>query len=304
MGTTISVIIPTFNEAVCLPALLDSLHAQTNPPEEIIVADAGSSDDTVEIACRSGCRVVPGGRPAVGRNAGAAVARGDILVFLDADVQPPPPFLARSLFEFETRKLAVATCRGWPYDGKFEDILLHEIANWYIHMLRPFSPRAPGFCLFSRYGAHEAVNGFDETLWLAEDHDYVRRIAYHGQFGILHDSIPVSVRRLESDGRFNIAARYSLIELNLLLFGTLYQPLFDCLFGEYRFGHHFVGSAGSKTLFSMRRHETTGPVYFRFVAPVGQRFKAFWQRVPRRMQFLGLSQGVQLVQFLLGRNRS
>jgi len=164
MASTVSIIIPTLNEAVLLPALLDALRAQTHTPEEIIVADAGSSDDTVEIARRTGCRVVLGGRPAVGRNAGAEVARGDVLLFLDADVLPPPYFLACTLSEFEKRRLVVATCRSWPYDGKSVDSYLHEIANWYIRMLRPFSPHAPGFCLFSRRWAHKAAEGFDETL--------------------------------------------------------------------------------------------------------------------------------------------
>jgi glycosyltransferase involved in cell wall biosynthesis len=61
MANTVSVIIPTYNEAAYLPGLLAALKAQTYPPEEIIVADAGSCDGTVEIALRAGCQVVPGG---------------------------------------------------------------------------------------------------------------------------------------------------------------------------------------------------------------------------------------------------
>ena len=71
----LSAIIPTLNEAVYLPLLLEALAAQTRPADEIIVADAGSADGTVELACRRGARVVRGGTPAVGRNAGARRCR-------------------------------------------------------------------------------------------------------------------------------------------------------------------------------------------------------------------------------------
>ena len=86
----VSVIIPTLNESAYLPALLDALRGQTRPPDEVIVADAGSTDGTVELVQAHGARVVPGGMPAVGRNAGAQVAIGDLFLFFDADVLPPP----------------------------------------------------------------------------------------------------------------------------------------------------------------------------------------------------------------------
>jgi len=71
----LSVIIPTLNEAGYLPLLLEALAAQTRPADEIIVADAGSVDGTAELARRRGARVVHGGTPAVGRNAGARRCR-------------------------------------------------------------------------------------------------------------------------------------------------------------------------------------------------------------------------------------
>lgn len=67
---TISVVVPALNEAAYLPNLLEALAAQTRPANEVIVADAGSTDGTPEIARRYGARVVKGGSPAAGRNAG------------------------------------------------------------------------------------------------------------------------------------------------------------------------------------------------------------------------------------------
>ena len=93
---SLSVIIPTLNEGMYLPGLLDALNAQTSPPAEIIVADASSRDDTVELARARSAQVVRGGMPAVGRNAGARAATGALFQFFDADVLPPRDFIARA----------------------------------------------------------------------------------------------------------------------------------------------------------------------------------------------------------------
>jgi glycosyltransferase involved in cell wall biosynthesis len=99
----VTVVIPTFNEADRLPVLLAHLDAQTIAPDEVIVADACSSDDTRAIAIAHGARVVEGGMPGPGRNAGAKAARSDLLLFMDADAAPAPEFLERAVAEFRRR---------------------------------------------------------------------------------------------------------------------------------------------------------------------------------------------------------
>lgn len=236
---TVSIVIPALNEEAYLPGLLEAIHQQTRSPLEVIVADAGSSDRTVEIALQAGCRVVPGGRPARGRNAGAAVALGDILIFLDADVLPEPDFLARAVEEFDCCGLDAATSPVQPLGGNLTDAIFHEAANVFIQATRSFNPHAPGFCILSRRQTHAGVGGFDEALYLSEDHDYVRRVvAQGGRFGILHVPIPVSVRRLETDGRWNVAVRYSFLAINQMMGDSFNQALLDRYLGEYRFGHH------------------------------------------------------------------
>lgn len=235
----VSVIIPTYNEAVYLPGLLSALHSQTRTAEEIIVADASSVDRTVQIAKEAGCLVVKGGRPACGRNAGAAASCGDLLVFLDADVIPPTGFLASTCEEFERRQLDAGTCLVKPISRKVEDEILHQISNAFLLATSPINPHAGGFCIFARREAHFAVNGFDEKLYLSEDHDYVKRISRSGgRFGILHTPIPVSVRRLDSDGRMNVAVRYTFLALNQMAGDPINPCALDKILGPYRFGHH------------------------------------------------------------------
>lgn len=236
MSTTVrlSVIIPTLDEVHYLPRLLAALTAQTRPPDEIIVADAGSTDGTPAIARRQGAIVVPGGVPAAGRNAGARAARGELLLFLDADVLPARDFIERALAEFDRRGLDVATCLMEPLSDRFSDHLLHQAANVYMLAIRPLSPRAPGFCILARRSIHEAIGGFDESRRMAEDHDYVRRASWVGCFGVLTGvRVPVSVRRLVGEGLGPLAAKYLWVETQSLAG----RPVRSIPF-EYRFGQH------------------------------------------------------------------
>ena len=89
----LSVIIPTYNEENYLGVLLECLKNQTFRDFEVIVADADSKDKTREIAKKTDTKIVKGGRQAFGRNNGAKSARGDILVFMDADLSFDNEFL-------------------------------------------------------------------------------------------------------------------------------------------------------------------------------------------------------------------
>jgi glycosyltransferase involved in cell wall biosynthesis len=237
----LSVIIPTLNEASQLPNLLDALQSQTRPPDEIIVADAGSKDGTAELALARGARVVPGGMPGPGRNAGARAAQGDIFLFLDADVLPHPDFLELALDEFERDGYAVATCPSESLSDDLSDKIIVEATNLYLQIILPVSPRAPGFCIFSRRSVHQAIGGFDETLKMSEDHDYVRRAAQQGEFGLLTSArIPVSMRRLEKEGLVGLALKYLWCEM----YALAGKPIRSMPF-EYEFGAHQPARASS-----------------------------------------------------------
>lgn len=233
--STLSVIIPTLNEAAHLPGLLAALHGQTHPPTEIIVADAGSTDETVACAEQLGARVVPGGMPGPGRNAGARAATGEIFLFLDADVLPGPEFIARTLAEFEASGWVVATCPTEALSDDLGDQLIMDITNLYLQVILPVSPRAPGFCIFARRAVHETLGGFDETLKMSEDHDYVRRAAHFGRFGLLKSAkIPVSMRRLEKEGLVGLALKYAWCEMHALAGKPIRSMPFEYEFGAFQ----------------------------------------------------------------------
>ncbi|MBI4133418.1 glycosyltransferase [Candidatus Uhrbacteria bacterium] len=229
----LSVIIPTLNEERYLPKLLDSLGRQTFRDFEIIVADARSLDRTRALALDRGARVVPGGSPSIGRNAGARAATGEVLLFLDADVVlPDTDFLRRTLVEFDRRKLDVATALVTPLGERMIDRILHEFYNVYTVAVQKIFPHMPGFFIFVRRRVHEKIGGFDETLDFAEDHEYARRASKKGAFGFLRSArIHVSTRRLDRDGRLTIALKYLLGELYLMTRGRVPPGAMDYTFG-------------------------------------------------------------------------
>lgn len=234
MKLPVSIIIPTFNEETYLPKLLKSIHNQTLAPSEVIVVDAFSTDKTRKVAEKFGCKIVDGGMPGTARNIGARVATQPLLLFLDSDVILPQTFLEETIPEFLTRNLGVATCYVKPMSTVKIDYPLHEIVNYYMRFTRSFYPHAPGFCIFIKKGVHNNINGFDETIVMAEDHDYVRRAKKYDNFGYLTSHrIPVSVRRLKKEGRFNLAVKYMGVELHRIFLGEVKKELFS-----YQFGNH------------------------------------------------------------------
>ena len=231
---SLTVIIPTLNEIAYLPKLLDALVVQTWLPDEVIVADAGSKDGTAELAQSRSVRVVRGGMPAVGRNAGARSAKGDLLLFLDADVLPPPDFIARVTEEFERKELDVATCFIAALDENPPDRMICLGTNLYFRIIQPASPHAPGFCILSKRIAHEKMGGFDESLALSEDIDYARRAKRNGKFGFLSSArIPVSMRRVGKEGLVGLGMKYAWCEMYALMEKPVRKAPFKYEFGTF-----------------------------------------------------------------------
>jgi glycosyltransferase involved in cell wall biosynthesis len=219
----LSIIIPAKNEEGHIGRVLKDIRHQSYKDIEVIVADARSTDDTRKIAKRYGAMVIKGGMPGEGRNAGVYAAKGEALLFLDADVRlPGKHFIRDMLTEVRQRQLDIAACKVMPSDGGRGDRMLHRMYNLYIRLSVTLNPHAAGACIFAKKHVHDSIGGFDESITLAEDVDYVKRGSQVGQFGILKQPpVQISIRRLKKEGRAKMAMKYVKTEAHILTKGPV-----------------------------------------------------------------------------------
>jgi hypothetical protein len=176
---------------------------------------------------------VEGGKVGEGRNAGARVVKTDTILFLDSDVVlPDKTFLEKAFGEFRERGLGVATCDLVPLSDRRIDSLMHNAYNKYVRALGSLLPHAGGAFIMATKAAHEEIGGFDEAITFCEDHIYARAIAKIAPYGILKSvKLPVSVRRLDKDGRLNIMTKFALAEAHLITLGPIKDDRFNYTFG-------------------------------------------------------------------------
>lgn len=202
----LSIIIPAKNEEKNIPLLLKSIRRQSFDDYEIIVADAGSVDQTRDIALSFGARVVRGGMPGVGRNHGAAAAKGDVLLFLDADmILCRENFLKKALEEIKSKNLSVAVPWYHLYSARIMDTIVSSLWNVWIGIAAYVSPSATGTCIFLKRDVHIKNGGFNEKIILGEDTDYICRASKIGRFGIIKSArVEHSPRRFHKEGYIKV----------------------------------------------------------------------------------------------------
>lgn len=191
MNPLISVIIPTYQHAGTIAACLDSVLGQTYAPVEIIVVDDGSTDNTQEILAPYSGRISiimqenRGGNPA--RNRGLAEAKGEYVIFCDADVIMQPDMLARmaqALALHPEASIAYSDFRfGWK---RFRGVL------W-----NPARLRKVNYIHTTSLVRRQDFPGFDETMRRFQDWDVWLTMLTQGKSGVL---VPGTLFRCIVDG--------------------------------------------------------------------------------------------------------
>ena len=198
----ISVIVPALNEEGQIAAALAS--ARAPGVVEIIVVDGGSSDGTVRLAEQHADRVLtaPRGR-AVQMNAGAAVARGAVLLFLHADTRLPRGFDAAVLAAL--RDPAVV---GGRFDVRLvPTTALLALVGALINLRSRMSRIATGDqAIFTRRAVFDALRGF-AAIPLMEDVAFSRALKRHGRIACLRMPVETSSRRWLADGPLRTVLR-------------------------------------------------------------------------------------------------
>lgn len=169
---TISLIIPAYNESALLPRLLDTVDRARDQFEhgsaevEVIVADNASTDDTASIATARGCRVayIEKRSIAAARNGGAAVAKGDILCFVDADMR-----IASDTFNVVRSTLDRGDIIAGSTGGRPERWSLGIALTYAATMPMLMLLRIDTGVVFCRRQDFDAVSGYDESRPIGED---------------------------------------------------------------------------------------------------------------------------------------
>jgi len=236
----ISIIIPTLNEEKYLPRLLESIKNQDYPGEiEIIVADARSKDKTREIAQSFGCRVVEGGLLSLGRNEGAKVARGELLLFSDSDVVLPKDFLTKAVKAFRDHNLGAACFTIYPFGGsRLQKLLFNLFFNYPTRVVTKIITPLGSVVFLVKKDVHKSINGFDELCVFQEDFEYLKRLRKKAKYKILKDiHFHVSVRRFDNDGWASSFLKGVGGVFYLVFIGSIRTDIF-----KYKFGHHDLDS--------------------------------------------------------------
>ena len=212
---TISVIVCAHNEARYLPACLHSVLAQSRIPDELLVINNASTDQTSLVASQiPHVRVVDEPRKGlvVARETGRRHASGDLLIYLDADCRAPLTWLERIERRFD-RDAALIALSGpyryydWDWTGRAliraYDFTLAPATQLLVRHLLRIGTIFYGGNFAVRKEALERIGGFDTSIeFHGEDTNLGRRLFAIGKVGLFHDCyLYTSARRYVAMGK-------------------------------------------------------------------------------------------------------
>jgi rSAM/selenodomain-associated transferase 2 len=199
----VSIIIPTYNEEGSIARTLESL-GEVRGDFEVIVADGGSADGTPELVQR----IIPGfphplriiktvRNRAIQSNRAASAAKGDVFMFLHADVTVSPT--AVESLEKSLRDPS-------PVGGNFEIVFegnspVERFFTWAYRVRRPFGIYYGDSGIFVRRSVFERLEGF-KPIPIMDDYEFIRRLERAGRTVCLKPALRVSDRRWRVQGLF------------------------------------------------------------------------------------------------------
>ncbi len=228
----LSVIIPTLQEESVLPSTLACfpLERRRRYGIELIISDGGSSDATLNYAHEHADVVIAyTGKQrqsiAQGRNWGARLAHGEVLVFLNADSVPADPddFASYVLqWAYSAPEEVAIACPVFvhPAVEVWKDRLFHGLYNRYLWLLNACGLGiGRGECHIVRRWAFERVGGYNEALYAGEDFDLYRRLRRLGRIRMAWE-LPIyeSPRRYRRYGYARTLWLWTLNAASVLLF--------------------------------------------------------------------------------------
>lgn len=221
--TNLRVVIPAKEEDKYLTSLLNQLKLQTYNNFEVTVADSSKSTIVKDICKSFSVSVVEGGLPSTARNNGALNFNGNFLMFLDADVIIQNDFIQRALFHVEAREVDCLSFGFSPEKSNFIMNFIHSMGtNLFWFLTKIGIAHGIGGAILIKNGVHKKIQGFDETIYLAEDHNYVSRASKVGKYTFARTlKVRLSTRRFEKEGVISLCLKYVTIGFHRLILGEI-----------------------------------------------------------------------------------
>jgi len=202
----LSFVIPAYNEELTILATIASIQeamSAVGGDYEIVVADDASTDRTAAIATEAGARVVHVQNRQISktRNAGAAAAKGDRLIFVDADTRVNADVIRGAIWSLDHGAV------GGGAAVRFDD-QAPRYARWllkWVLMQMGWFRMAAGCFFFARRDAFDAVGGFDERHFAGEEIMLSWALRRHGRMEILPEHVVTSSRKFRSRSFFSTA---------------------------------------------------------------------------------------------------
>lgn len=223
----LSIIMPIYNEARGLPETIDGLAALSPQPDEILIVDGNSDDESVDIVKIAGLNIIAS--PKRGRaaqiNLGVERASGDIICVLHGDSLLPVDAVTVMKTAMQDNELALAgfTPRiSGPNGTRWGSSLHNWLKTWYTPLLfRPYLFFRHGVrllygdhAMFFRRNDYIAVGGCDERVAVMEEADLCIKLSRFGKTKILSRWVWTSDRRIAQWGRWR--ANYIYLKVGLM----------------------------------------------------------------------------------------
>lgn len=191
---TLSIIIPTFNEAEHIGSLVQHLKKNANGElRELIVADGGSTDNTIQIAKAAGAQIIncsDKGR-ACQMNQGVKNTTGEILYFVHADSIPPQSYVA---------DIKAAIQENYPigcFRFKFDSPKKILRFNSFMTRFDKMYCRGGDQSLFVERSIFEELDGYKSDYKIMEEYDFIIRAKAKYPFKIIPKEVLVSARKYD-----------------------------------------------------------------------------------------------------------
>jgi glycosyltransferase involved in cell wall biosynthesis len=195
----ISFVVPAHNEAPLIRATCESIVAAARAcgiEFELIVVDDASSDGTADVARAAGASVVRTERRhiAAARNTGARHARGDVLIFVDADTTIGPEVLNQVFGALDAGAIGGGAAVRFDEPVPWYARASLPVLCWFFRRLK----YAAGCFVYCTQRAFEAVGGFDEQLFAAEEIYFSRALRRAGRVVVVPAAVTTSGRKVRA----------------------------------------------------------------------------------------------------------